>query len=212
MRSRGRTEYSQMLSSMAQEGPLSVDKLVSALSDRWCAAYRDATAAPTNILEFDYGSYSYLFDFPSELVPKGILSDQAVEDRVVAAYGRSQRPSSPRDANRIRGFPLPPLIPPDEPDDRGHLLGHAQGGLLDVNLFPQRRSLNRGWSRQGRLFRRMERYCSRNEGTFCFARPYVYRSLLETVGDRVRHPGGAGPLGRVVRQLRRLVSGISPLL
>ena len=29
--------------------------------------------------------------------------------------------------------------------DKGHFLGHASGGVLDINLFPQRRELNRGW-------------------------------------------------------------------
>jgi hypothetical protein len=42
---------------------------------------------------------------------------------------------------------------------------------LDVNLFPQRREVNRGWSDEGKLFRKMERYAAEHPGTFCFARP-----------------------------------------
>ena len=37
--------------------------------------------------------------------------------------------------------------------DKGHLLSHASGGELDINLFPHRRELNRGWSEEGKLFR-----------------------------------------------------------
>jgi len=55
--------------------------------------------------------------------------------------------------------------------DRGHFLGHASGGQLDVNLFPQSRTLNRGWSEQGKIYRRMERFVAANLGTFFYHRP-----------------------------------------
>src|ERR1019366_8678581 len=56
------------------------------------------------------------------------------------------------------------------PVDRGHFLSHAAGGELDINLFPQRRELNRGWSPQGKVFRQMERSVANNPGTFHFHR------------------------------------------
>ena len=55
--------------------------------------------------------------------------------------------------------------------DRGHFLGHASGGVLDINLFPQRRELNRGWSAEGREFREMERFVSTHPGVFFYHRP-----------------------------------------
>ena len=57
------------------------------------------------------------------------------------------------------------------PSDRGHFLGHASGGVLDINLFPQRRDLNRGWSEEGKLFRRMELYVANHAGLFFYHRP-----------------------------------------
>jgi hypothetical protein len=41
----------------------------------------------------------------------------------------------------------------------------------ELNVFVQRRDLNRGWSVAGKRFRSMEKYCSSNPGTFCFSRP-----------------------------------------
>lgn len=41
----------------------------------------------------------------------------------------------------------------------------------ELNVFVQRRDLNRGWSDAGKRYRRMEDYCVRNPGTFCFSRP-----------------------------------------
>ena len=41
----------------------------------------------------------------------------------------------------------------------------------ELNVFVQRRDLNRGWSVAGKRFRSMEKYCFSNPGTFCFSRP-----------------------------------------
>lgn len=35
----------------------------------------------------------------------------------------------------------------------------------------QKRSINRGWSERGKVFRKMERYCFENKDVFCFNRP-----------------------------------------
>jgi len=62
-----------------------------------------------------------------------------------------------------------------------------------VNLFPQQRELNRGWSEEGKLFRRMERYAAERPGTFCFARP-IYSDLTccpAIVEYAVLRPDGA---------------------
>jgi hypothetical protein len=49
--------------------------------------------------------------------------------------------------------------------DDGHFIARSIGGDLDVNLFSQDRLLNRGWSAQGKIYRRMEKYCQQQEGT-----------------------------------------------
>ena len=50
-------------------------------------------------------------------------------------------------------------------------MSQTPGGSLDINLFPQRRDLNRGWSREGKLFRKMERCVASHPGVFYFHRP-----------------------------------------
>jgi hypothetical protein len=42
---------------------------------------------------------------------------------------------------------------------------------MDMNLFPQRRDLNRGWSAQGKRYRAMERHLAAHPGTFFYHRP-----------------------------------------
>lgn len=137
--------------------------------DGWCGAYRDGPgfgareAADAEIVEVTLGLAVYLFDLTLE--------------RVVVAYGLSQRPAKARDASRMRGFPdvgrtFAARLGAEAPAaDKGHFLAHAAGGELDVNLFPQRRDLNRGWSEEGKLYRRMERRIAGRPGTFHFHRP-----------------------------------------
>ena len=52
--------------------------------------------------------------------------------------------------------------------DKGHFIGHFLGGIVDgfeMNLFSQSRVVNRV------QYRRMEIYCAKTPGTFCFSRP-----------------------------------------
>lgn len=104
------------------------------------------------------------------------LFDQSLE-RVVLAYAISQPALHVRDKGRMRGFPdvnksvRAVLHDKAFPADRGHFLGHASGGQLDVNLFPQSRALNRGWSEEGKQFRRMESFVASNNGAFFYHRP-----------------------------------------
>jgi len=117
----------------------------------------------SEIVEIVLGSAVFLFD--------------CVSNRVVLAYGVSTPQLMARDAARIRGFPdvnvqVRRVAGADAtPYDRGHFLGHASGGKLDINLFPHERSLNRGWSEEGKRFRQLERLAAENCGTFFFHRP-----------------------------------------
>ena len=53
--------------------------------------------------------------------------------------------------------------------DKGRHGCQGAGGSADWNLFPPLRSLNRGWSDEGKLYREMEAYLSANPGTMCFS-------------------------------------------
>lgn len=137
--------------------------------DRWCGEYRGGPGlgagdtANAEIVEVTLDLSVLLFDLTLE--------------RVVIAYGLSQPPAKARDTSRMRGFPdvgrsFAARLRPDAPAaDKGHFLAHAAGGELDINLFPQRRDLNRGWSADGKLYRRMERRIAERPGTFHFNRP-----------------------------------------
>jgi hypothetical protein len=58
--------------------------------------------------------------------------------------------------------------------DKGHFIAHSIGGAVDrleINVFVQRRDLNRYRSVEGKRYREMEKYCAQHPGTFCFSRP-----------------------------------------
>ncbi len=104
------------------------------------------------------------------------LFDHSME-RVVLAYALSVEQLMKRDTGRMRGFPdvnvsiSATLADRAFKADKGHFLGHASGGILDINLFPHRRELNRGWSPEGKRFRSMEQHVEKHPGTFFYHRP-----------------------------------------
>ena len=118
---------------------------------------------PANVLEVPLKGFTYLYDFCSDPAAPPEIGER--EDRTLLAYGLSQKAERERDGGRMRGLPGS-----DERGDRGHLISHAAGGGLDINVFHQDAYLNRGWSPQGKMYRSIERYCADNEGTFFFSR------------------------------------------
>jgi hypothetical protein len=127
--------------------------------DAICDAYRGGTPE-AQIVEVRLDTLVYDFDLTLE--------------RVVVAWGVSVTPSGARDSGRMAGFPDPNRGWGKQragAADRGHFLAHSAGGGMDINLFPQGRGLNRGWSPRGRVYRRMERYAAEHPGTFVFHQP-----------------------------------------
>lgn len=158
----------------------------------WCAEYEVMTFTESypyspdelEIVSIPLGSLVYLYDM-GDAYDEGSPDDPRVESRVVAVYGRSQVPKTKRDTSRMRGWLGPTDQYPGHAHkaiayDKGHFIAHLSGGGLDINLFFQRRDINRGWSRRGKTYREMERYCAANIGTFCFSRPFYE--------DRSWHP------------------------
>jgi hypothetical protein len=159
-----------------------IRKLAEELGYTWVDSYKTMNPHKANVLKIQCDGFEYLFDFPSELVKSGELaSDSAVEDRIVAVHGCSQVRLDGRQDSLMRKHPLGPVdfirahtanaeaMP--KLYDKGHFIGHALGGLLHINLFPQSKTINRGWSEVGKLYRKMERYCQNHPGTYCFSRP-----------------------------------------
>ena len=137
----------------------------------WCDDYEDGVAEANPQL-IDIGSFRVIFDLTS----MGCSDPDIQEDRVIAIFGRSCPPVAARDAVRMRGFLGPTREAFGEGYDKGHFIAHSMGGdVLDsLNWFRQERRLNRGWSADGRVYRRLERLCAARPGTFLFSRPLYH--------------------------------------
>jgi hypothetical protein len=140
----------------------------TALVGPWLEIYDAVTPWATEVLEIRQRSVVFLFD--AALTTRQLTSEGAAS-RVVAAWGSSATPEMPRDRARMAGFLRLPETWSGRRLDRGHFVAHAAGGALDLNLFPQASHLNRGRSKEGRLWRRMERYAATHPGTPLFVRP-----------------------------------------
>ena len=155
--------------------PTGIQGLVSFLREqlpqKWQDVYAATTSHATNIVRYEFRTFTYLFDQYSGLEAMGgVPFDQTIQDRVVGVLGTSA-PARRARTGRRRSWGDPPEELVGSERDRGHFMAHAIGGGLEVNVFSQERGLNRGWSAQGRKYREMERYCYTHPGTFCFTCP-----------------------------------------
>jgi hypothetical protein len=163
-------DYIALLSSESGEcGTLAV-LLSERLPSFWRDAYLRTIRHEPNLVRFRQRSFEYLCDLYSQLEITGSVPyDQTVADRVIGVFGTSSSAEQKRNTRRVR-IELSEELEGSARDD-GHFMARSIGGGIDVNLFSQDRLLNRGWSSQGKLYRRMEKYCREQEGTFCFSRP-----------------------------------------
>lgn len=144
-----------------------IEYLMTALPALWQEQYKKMTATPTYVQHIQK-HFSLLYDFQSIAQDD---NEDYTEDRVVVFYGLSQQSAVKRDAVRMKGYLVHGFEWTDKDTDKGHFIGHSLGGNVDENLFPQKRQINRGQSAQGKIYRKMENYCAKNPGTFCFSRP-----------------------------------------
>ena len=145
--------------------------VATALVESWLQAYRAATPWRADVMEISQGALTYLFDAAPTM--DGL---DAGDDRVVAVWGHSRRAEGPRDHRRQAGFIRNPPNWSHRGRDRGHFVAHAAGGGMDMNFFPQAAGLNRGTTRQGSVWRAMERHAIEHPGTPLFVRP-VYEDV-----------------------------------
>lgn len=169
------TEILSLIKSYAVESM--IEFMFEQLPYCWRDAYLAMTPRLTDICCIRLGSFRYYFDDYATLEARGkVPFDPSCEARLVAVVGRSAPQKRPRDDYRLRGWPGKSESH-GKKWDRGHFIAHSMGGAVDeweINVFVQRRDLNRGWSTQGKRYRAMEDYCSQNPRTFCFSRP-IYR-------------------------------------
>lgn len=170
-------DYERAISDlMPRECESLTDLLCEILPPQWRRAYRKMAQTPTNICRFSDHGLTIMFDHSSELVGRGVLSEErAVEDRIVVAFGRTSVASSRPNDVETRGLlgPFSGMLGGNTGEER--MMGRALGGGRTLNLFPLRRDLARERSADGRTFRAMERYCAEHPGMFCFSRP-IYDS------------------------------------
>lgn len=160
-------------------GDCSVKEMIAFLSEElpflWYEAYKQMASHKTNVVRLQHGTFEYIYDDYASLEASGSVQyDPKAEARLVAALGHSEPRKTGRDDYRLKGWIGPTEKMFGHCWDKGHFIAHSIGGSVDrqeVNVFVQRRDLNRGWSPQGKRFRKMEKYCVLNPGTFCFSRP-----------------------------------------
>jgi DNA/RNA non-specific endonuclease len=172
-----RIDYSRILTpAPAPDYPAMCAYLTEELPYVWLDEYITILPHQHNVHRVPVEAFEYLWDMSSELVQQGIVAaSSAVDDRLIAAHGLSRPATEGRRDSRLRGRTLGPVSVVDSserlPYDRGHAIGHALGGVLDLNIIPQTRAVNRGG-----LWRQMERYCQEHSGTYFFCRP-IYAGL-----------------------------------
>jgi|SRR5579859_5215847 len=149
--------------------------LIAKLPGLWTSAYLTMGARETNVCVIRHGTFHYIYDAYALIEASGkIPYDPIQESRLVAAFGVSKPQLSVRDDFRLKKWVGGTEAFFGKAWDKGHFIAHSIGGAVDkceLNVFVQSRKLNRGWTMEGKLFRRMEKYCAQNPGTFCFSRP-----------------------------------------
>jgi hypothetical protein len=165
------SDYASFLRSAATTERTVIQRFKNEMPRKWCVAYDQMTASRNNIVEVTLGTYDYLFDLAS------LIPNNKIEDRLVVVYGTTSPNLGPRDAARMKGWMGSHFKDRHgRPMDKGHGMSHRSGGGLDINLFPQRPEVNRGFGscEHDLRFREMERQAVKRPGTFCFLR-FIYR-------------------------------------
>lgn len=140
----------------------SVEDVDEELMDFW--RRRGGNLPGSDPFEFDQGEAAYLFDRASG---GGAIH----EPRTLGAWTFATAPDVPREHSYQRGYPNE--TKGERPTDRGHLIPFSGGGLLGPNVFIQDRALNRGWSADGKEYRRIEKAAVAAEAFFLCALIYA---------------------------------------
>ncbi len=166
-------EYYQLFASVPEgDYDKSVGFIEENLNNLFIEEYK-VQFSKSEIFKFIVNGYTYLFSLNENPDSNKIK----MEDRVIGVYGRISHTNAKRDTSRMKGFIGQfTKLNKYKDFDKGHFISHKINGELDQNLYPQLKELNRGWSKQGKLFRSMERYCEQNPDDFLFTRP-IYTDL-----------------------------------
>jgi hypothetical protein len=154
-------EYADLIAAARRDdGTIDHDALTQLLI-QFAADAHWRTVDPGPVVEFDDGPATFLF----------AQAGASHADRTLVAVAHPEPPRDARDVAYQRGYPLPGMVG-GRPVDRGHFIPYTGGGQYGPNLFVQDRALNRGWSRDGRDYRALERAAVAGApDTLMFARP-----------------------------------------
>jgi hypothetical protein len=171
-------DYSDMISRIPLvDGEMAVDFLAEELEGEWLRQYAAMTPRQRNICAQTLNGFEYVYDdYASFEKVNNIPIGSFIESRLVYVHGRSGRAIEKRRVSRQRGWVGATEKYLGADTDKGHFIAHAIGGGLEINIFAQNRAINRGWSPRGTVYRKMERFCVDNPGTYCFSRP-IYSDL-----------------------------------
>jgi hypothetical protein len=137
-----------------------IEYLCEELPYLWTEDYKDSCNHATDICRISVGNFEYIFDDCLGSDKLGVNPNSKIESRVVAAFGKSSQWVKKRDDYRLRGWLGPTNTFLGMLWDKGHYIAHCIGGAVDhaeLNVFKQRRDLNRGWSEEEKIFRKMEK-------------------------------------------------------
>lgn len=170
-------DYSRLISDDNLKSGSDVMKyFVGCMADVWIDMYIDEVNYHGCITLQYYHQYAYIFDDTTDLLDQGY--NDCGQPRVLGVFGVSHQGVEQKNRKIMRAHPNASLITSGINGvkyDNGHFMSHLSGGSIDLNLFPQRRDVNRGWG-EWRRFRDMEKFVAKTPGTFAFARP-IYRDL-----------------------------------
>ena len=165
-----------MVAAASRYGETVADFLRAELPHVWSDAYLAMTPGrQPNVDVITLGTFDYIYDDQDTLAATGLVpEDLSVESRVVAVIGGSAPDLRHRDDSRLRGWLGPTENTFGKAWDKGHFIAHSIGGAVEgseLNVFVQRRDVNRGWSAAGKRYTSMEKYCAANVGVLCWSRP-----------------------------------------
>jgi hypothetical protein len=149
------------------------------VSSLWVEAYTNTFRRHGEIFQQTFEGYAFLVDVIWPYEAEDDINNELPESRVISFFGISNtniKKSNRRRMARGWGKTSSAFAPYGTEYDKGHFIAHSCGAPVDMNIFPQRRDINRGWSDEGKIFRSMERYIASNPGTFVFSRP-IYNDL-----------------------------------
>ncbi len=151
------------------------------IAREWMYAYENMAEACGVLTLQNFQGFAFILDDGNQLRHTDRENDkrEILESRTVAAFGISGIDGALDNRKRMRSWLGPASViyaAYGSYYDKGHYIAHGFGGPVDLNLFPQRRDINRGWGIEGKPYRAMERFVASNPGTFVFSRP-IYNDL-----------------------------------